>query len=172
MLEKNSLATYQSRNENVIRHPPEAYAEVSIRSIHKIRNAAAGTSTKETRGKEITLAIWTACLGAILGYIPEMNAIYKAKSLNNSAFIYLVILIIGIVFFFIWREKCQKESMSTIYLSNLIQEEFSEERIPINQNQGNFENLNATILNRNVGNSEYAYVAFSSNRKEDQDAIS
>ena len=62
--------------------------------------------------------------------------------------------------------------MSTIYLSNLIQEEFSEERIPINQNQGNFENLNATILNRNVGNSEYAYVAFSSNRKEDQDAIS
>ncbi len=71
MLEKNSLATYQSRNENVIRHPPEAYAEVSIRSIHKIRNAAAGTSTKETRGKEITLAIWTACLGAILATFPK-----------------------------------------------------------------------------------------------------
>ena len=35
VLEKNSLSIYQSRNENVIRHPLEAYAEVSVTSLDK-----------------------------------------------------------------------------------------------------------------------------------------
>ena len=160
VLEKNSLSTYRSRNENVIRHPPEAYAEVSVRSIHKIRNAAEGANTQGAKGKEITLAVWTACVGAVLGYIPDVIAMYKAKSLNNSVIIYLGIIIIGIIFFFIWREKMQKESTSVAMLANLIQEEFSEERIPINQNHGNFESLNTIVADCNVGKSENTYNTY------------
>lgn len=85
---------------------------------------------------------------------------YKAKSLNNSVIIYLGIIIIGIIFFFIWREKMQKESTSVAMLANLIQEEFSEERIPINQNHGNFESLNTIVADRNVGKSENTYNTY------------
>lgn len=154
MPDSNILISRRSRGENIIKHPQESYVEVSTRSITKIRSYASASKKKVVPVLcTISLSLWTACLGAILGYLPTICTMIKDNSFEQFADIYFWVIAICLISFVGWRILYSKSNHSLFGLIEVIEDELSEDRVPIKQASIETNNIPPNLIDLKGSNS-------------------
>lgn len=126
----NLLTTKSFRDENIIKHPVESYAQVNTRTIRKLRKYAEKAKRKWVRSLcGFFNSLFWACLGAILGYLPDI-----IKNGSNSDFfsIYKIVIMVCLASLVLCLSLYSKVKGGDANLIEIIEEELSEEFVPIN----------------------------------------
>ena len=114
----NILTTKNFRTENIIKHPAEIYVEVSARSVLKIRNCANKAKCKCMRNFcGCMYATFLTCVGALLGYLPDIYDMFQKSSFSDFSIIYIMLW---------WSFLCMTLFTNTVKWSR----EFPEVKLP------------------------------------------